>query len=333
MPSPTFSDRELSVYSSKPVELYLFSNGDQVWAATSADEDITVNLSGSRKTATDIFVLDNTAGMEIGSTNPTITGNITFKSMGIHRTDSANTSELNRSYVNITVPRDFGVASLYSFYPPSSITAVTVFRYHRDISVDITTGDNLNLFTEFLGRVVNASGVGVSTELRCEPITTSIRRMGLSQMFQRQCPHTLYNQCEGSCRVDKASFANIKTLNATDGLVGLTLKFNTSLIETLKPLGYYNGGMVHWKTGHYNYWRWILDQPSSDTININFPVPSLDADNVNPLYWQGGDKQVTLYPGCAHTMTDCRVKFNNLVNYGGDPYIPLMNPFGGSTLY
>lgn len=322
-------DREVSLYDSKPVELYLFTNGNQVWAATSADEDITVNLTGitlgGRNTATDIFKNANDV--------PDIIGNITFKSMAIQRTETANTSELNRSYINITVPRDFGVASLYTFYPPSSITAVTIFRYHRNTSVNVAGSDNKNLFTEFLGRVVNASGASVSTELRCEPITTSIRRIGLTQMYQRQCPHTLYNTAEGNCTVNKTGFANTKTLDGTAGLVGLTMKFNASLIEAGKVLGYYNGGMVYWKTGKYNYWRWILDQPSDDTITINFPVPALDVDGFNPLYWQDGDMEVTLYPGCAHTMTDCRVKFNNLVNYGGDPYIPLMNPFGGSTLY
>lgn len=323
-------DREVSLFDSKPVELYLFTNGDQVWAATSADEDISLSLSGNRNTATDIFKNDNDL--------PPITGYITFKSMAIQRTESANTSELNRSYINITVPRDFGVASLYSFYPPSSITTITIFRYHRNTSVNVAGSDNANLFTEFLGRVINASGASVSTELRCEPITTSIRRIGLTQMFQRQCPHTLYNTVEGNCGVNKIGFANTKTLDGTAGLVGLTMKFNTSL-TTDKPAGYYNGGMVYWKTGKYNYWRWILDQPETidnvavnNVLSINFPVPILDADGVNPLTWESGTQTVTLYPGCAHTMTDCRVKFNNLKNYGGDPYIPFANPFGGHQI-
>jgi hypothetical protein len=327
----TFSQLELSEHSGTPVELYLFSNGDQVWAVTNAEEEIIVNLTVDTNTATKVFVTGNPEG---SASTPDVIGDIVFKPLAIQRTEVSNTSELNKSYINIAVPRDFDVASLYTFYPPSSITAVTVFRYHRG-----TVAVESNLFTEFLGRVVNASGAGITTELRCEPITTSIRRIGLTQMYQRQCPHTLYNQSEGNCKAVKASFAENRNLHSGAGLVGLTMKFSTPLIETGKGVGYYNGGMVYWKTGNYTYWRWILEQPEKidnvavdDTIIINFPVPILDVDGVNPLPWQGGNKQVTLYPGCAHTMTDCRVKFNNLNNYGGAPYIPLMNPFGANTL-
>jgi hypothetical protein len=314
----SFSLKELSVYDSKPVELYLFSNGDKVWAATSADEDITLSLDNAvTNTATKMFK---------GTENPVITGSHTFKSMAIGRTEVSNSSELNRSYINITVPRTFGVAQLYSYYPPSSITAITIFRYHRN-----TGRLETNLYTEFLGRVVNASGIGVTTELRCEPITTSIKRIGLTQMFQRQCPHILYDPTEGGCRVDKSLFVQSKQLDTVVGLNGLTLTFASSLVGTGKPLGYYNGGMVNWKTGNYTYWRWILNQPTEFTLEINFPVPLSDTEGVNPLDW-AATKSIDIYPGCAHTMTDCRMKFSNLDNYGGDPYIPLMNPFGGSML-
>ena len=37
---------------------------------------------------------------------------------------------------------------------------------------------------------------------------------------------------------------------------------------------------------------------------------------------------LSILPGCNHDMTDCKGVHNNLPNYGGQPWIPLENPFG-----
>ena len=41
---------------------------------------------------------------------------------------------------------------------------------------------------------------------------------------------------------------------------------------------------------------------------------------------------VTLYPGCARNRETCKNKFNNILNFGGWPWIPLRNPFDGRSL-
>lgn len=42
---------------------------------------------------------------------------------------------------------------------------------------------------------------------------------------------------------------------------------------------------------------------------------------------------VATYPGDDHTLTTCDQKFNNAVNYGGDPFIPQKNPMGSDPIY
>ncbi|MEW6169845.1 MAG: phage BR0599 family protein [Pseudomonadota bacterium] len=42
---------------------------------------------------------------------------------------------------------------------------------------------------------------------------------------------------------------------------------------------------------------------------------------------------VVLYPGCDHTLSTCESKFGNSANFGGFPFIPTKNPFGGSPIY
>jgi len=44
--------------------------------------------------------------------------------------------------------------------------------------------------------------------------------------------------------------------------------------------------------------------------------------------------QIKAYPGCNHALNgDCHNKFNNALNYQGQPFIPKKNPFAGSTIY
>ena len=42
---------------------------------------------------------------------------------------------------------------------------------------------------------------------------------------------------------------------------------------------------------------------------------------------------IYLYPGCDRTLATCTAKFGNSANFGGFPFIPTKNPFGGSPIY
>jgi len=64
---------------------------------------------------------------------------------------------------------------------------------------------------------------------------------------------------------------------------------------------------------------------SSGTLTL------MQASNSLSAAIEGGPQSVTLYPGCSHTIADCRDKFNNLVNFGGFPWIPSKNPFNNSV--
>src|SRR5574343_43272 len=264
----TFNELELSQYDSAPVELFLFSNGEKYWAVTSADEDITIDLNNIQITASTFF------------SNIDINHEITFSSIPINRSNVTQSSELNKAFINITVPSTFEVASLLTFYPTSDIVAVTVIRYQKK-AVAVSS----NILIEFLGRVVSSAGSGITVDLRCEPITTSIKRMGLTQMYQRQCPHTLYSEKEGDCRAGfgaggREAFGVVKRLTSVNGLI---LTFSSPLTESNKPLGFYNGGMIYWKYADYSYWRLILNQNSDTTLQINFPIPLFNSDQFSQL--------------------------------------------------
>jgi hypothetical protein len=90
----------------------------------------------------------------------------------------------------------------------------------------------------------------------------------------------------------------------------------TIAIAADKPDGFYNGGMLIQGTT-YKY--------------ISAHVGSLITLGrlFNPLVI-GSSAQ--LVAGCDRTMDDCLDKFDNLDNFGGFPFIPTINPFGGTSL-
>lgn len=274
----TFNSTETSASAGRPIELYEFINGNTAWYFTSAEYEI----SHQGKT---------------------------YLPERIQRSGGKDTQELNQLAMTITVPISNQVADIFKFYPPTNITFVTVFRKHR--------GDPDGI-VQWMGRVLNADFQGSTAELHCEPITTSIRRLGLRKYYQRECPHVLYGP---DCRADRSKHEISTVARAVSGLS--VLVENTKLeVDSLA------GGMLSWETPLGTSWRFITSN-SHDTVNINFPVRASDdyGRDLPP------NTPIKLYPGCLHTVTDCTKKFKNLDNYGGFPFAPLQNPFQLTTLW
>jgi hypothetical protein len=83
-----------------------------------------------------------------------------------------------------------------------------------------------------------------------------------------------------------------------------------------RPDGYYSGGMI--EIG--SVLKYIIASQGA-TLTLMQPLGvNIDSNG----------SAATLYPGCAHNLSDCQTKFNNLLNYGGFPWIPgdRNNPFG-----
>ena len=270
--------KESSAFDGNPVELYEFRNGNNTWRFTSADETITY--------------LGNDYVPE-----------------QVQRNETHETQELNKLTLKVTLPRTNVVATMFQFYPPTDVTSITILRLHRDDG---------NAIIQWMGRVLNSEYTGVTVELHCEPITTSVRRLGLRRYYQRQCPHALYG---AQCKVNKDAHKTIANVVSIDAL-----KINVSQTLTVNAFA---GGMLSWVSFTGIQWRFITGN-SANSISVNLPFPP-DTD----VYGRGlpAGTELSVYPGCQHTMTDCISIFNNLANYGGFPFIPITNPFNLQTLY
>lgn len=212
-------------------------------------------------------------------------------------------AEDGRNNLKIDTVRNFTIADLYRIMPPTDVILLTVHRLHA--------GDGESIVA-WSGRLLNVEFSGSRAAMICEPITTSLKRTGLRRIYQRQCSHVLYGS---ACSVNKADFAVPVTLS---GVTGVTLG---SATFGLYADGFFAGGYIEFLNDGVIERRFITAH-SGTQITINMPLLAL----------AGGDS-ITAYAGCDHTMPTCKNTFNNLNNFGGFPYTPQKNPFGGNGIY
>lgn len=270
----TYDAIERSADQARPVELYTFARGAQLYRYTSANEDCVVSFQ-------------------------------TFVRAPIERTEIEQGSELNRSGLSLTVPRDFVIARMWMIAPPSEVVALTVQQYHE--------GDG-ELASIWSGRVLGVSFEGARATISLEPIGTSIRRNGLRRPWQKLCPYVLGTR---GCNVNLEAY---KVTAMIDSVVGLTL---TADELAAKPDGWFNGGYV----------RWSIPGGLIESRDIVSHIGMTVELDMTPLSLPNGTIADFL-PGCDRTLgpAGCS-KYSNVPNYGGQPYIPSKNPFGNDPIY
>jgi uncharacterized phage protein (TIGR02218 family) len=263
----TYQNLEHSAHGGQPQELYRFSQGANRWLYTSGQ--VAVDYQSE-----------------------------TYQPASISRGGLEQGNELGRLGVEIRVPRDLSVASLFLAAPPEGVVSVTIYRRHADDS---------EFITYWKGRVSGSRLSGSEATLKCEPIASSLKRPGLRAHYQLLCRHVLYSS---GCGALKDSFRVDGTLAAVSG-VAVQVAAAAS-----QPDGYFVGGMLATTLGA----RMIVGHVG------------VDLTLVAPMVGLAPGDAVQLYAGCDHTTAHCKDRFNNLNNYGGFPFIPVKNPFSGDAI-
>lgn len=270
----TFDARERSDDLGRPVELYTFSRGYLTWLYTSADAERVVDFQ-------------------------------TYKRAPIQRTNIEQGTEINRSALNLTVPRDFEIAMMYAARPPSDTIGLIMRQYHE--------GDG-EIQTKWTGRVISVGFEGATAKIRCEPSGTAVRRNGLRRPWQRHCPRVLYSS---GCGVNPVAF---RLQAPVDSVSGVTITANEL---SSQPDGYWEGGYVEWPIVTGIYERRFIVSHSAATVTVESVPVSMPAGIV-----------ASFFPGCDHTIgTGGCGRFGNELRFGGMPYIPKKNPFGNDPVY
>lgn len=182
----SFEAKEISSQDGNLVALYEFRWGETVWRYTSADEEVTITVSGDEQTFAPIAISDS--GMVQGG--------------------SANND------LTVSVQQDIPLVDLFRSTPPAGEIALTVRRRHQDDPLD-------DWYVWWIGTVANVKKGKVSeATIIGRTLLHSFRRTGLRLSWTRGCPHMLY---DSECRVNPADFAHVTTISAinSDGSISV----------------------------------------------------------------------------------------------------------------
>jgi hypothetical protein len=152
------------------------------------------------------------------------------------------------------------------------------------------------------GRVIGATLAGTKINIVTDSGEKASSRNPTGARFALHCWKNLYST---TCGAIKENF--LTTL-------AVTVSGTTVTLPGVQDLNKFAGGVME-KAGES---RRII-RNSGTTLEISTPFVSSASGSAD------------LYPGCALTSVDC-TKFNNLVNFGGFEYIPILNPTERSGL-
>lgn len=231
---------------------------------------------------------------------------VTYVPHPLKRGKVASSQSLDKSEMKVRTTITSPLAELFRIGPPSSVVTVVIRRGHL--------GDPANEFMAvFVGKVSQCKREGQEAELSCVPASVSIKRSGLRRHYQLTCPHVLYDQDDGSC---KASMAAATVIGVPVSVVNYTsVVLPAAWFGALDPKKFI-GGMIEW-VGARGTERKSINRVSADglTLSLNAATTGLVASTA-----------ISVILGCNHQTTDCELLHNNILNFGGMPYIPSENP-------
>lgn len=234
----------------------------------------------------------------------TING-ITYQPAAIQRGTISESADLTRNTLDLTMPQDLDVLTQFKGASPLQPMSVTLLKQN------LTTGVVSIIWSGAVGSVEWETHDAI---MHCLPPMASMQALALKRTWQVTCELALYGAGDGQCNASSAAVQASATITSVSGNVIQAAAF------AAQPDGWWAGGYISWQNGQTTEVRFITNH-ASDTVTLMTPALMEVGTVVNAL------------PGCDHTMATCNSKFNNAVNYGGQLWIPVKNPFGSGSIY
>lgn len=268
----------MSWFSGTPVEIYAFNRGSQAWYFTTSKVKYIQPLGPT-------YVPDY-----------------------IKRGSIRSTGDKGRQTIDVTVKASHALVQPYGDGSTQFPTYLTVMRCDTDDDVYRTI---------WMGRVIQTEFGGEEAKLRCEPVSTTLKRVGLRRPFQVLCPYALYDPL--TCKAVEVNIAATVTVITGRFLtVSLPWQGQSSYLAGGKFYGV--GGAIYDILEHQNFAGPEIGGVHPATGFHQILLSTFPRNLVlNSVY--------NVVRGCAHNISACK-EFANLDNYGGFPYMPYRNPFG-----
>lgn len=227
-------------------------------------------------------------------------GGGTFKKIPISRDNMKTDGKFDKSQLNVNVPVTTELAALFLPYPPPGVVRCRIWQGHLS--------DPEHAFkVVWHGRVLSVAREQDEAKLTCDSTILSYKRRGLHRFYQHGCPLPLYGQ---RCRANKANFRYPVVIESVDAS---TIHLPTGWNQGRAPKAFV-GGTFEWDSQYGHEVRMII-RATATSLTMAGYIRDLEAND-----------HADLYLGCGHNMTACKDVFNNIVNYGGQPWIPFKNP-------
>jgi hypothetical protein len=262
------SNSEYSAYHGAPIEFYHISYVGQDLYQVSADTDL------------------------LGPDS------ITYEGRAIYRDGAISSTEISKNVLELKVEQDNPMTAPFKKGQPDSVVFLEIKR--KQVIDDIDT-----FILVWKGRITQCNWEGTIAKLSAEPVSSSMKRLGLRTRFQKLCRHSLGDQ---NCKVDMDTFSATATIVT---YAGRTIKVNS--LGGLNPAHLVNGFV----TTDLGASRMIIGIAGT-ILKLSYPF-NVEEVGIGCI----------ISGGCDHTLGTCTNIYDNRRRYGGFANIPTKNPFNG----
>jgi len=229
---------------------------------------------------------------------------IDYEKIIIKRGKIKTSDKISKNTIIINVDLNAEFLDLFRGAPPAKQIMYNLVAYYEN-------DPDLEPYPLFNGIVTNVKFLENIAEVTCSSIASATRNLSNIRKFATSCPYMLY---ETDCGVTSASYrvdSNVIAVNGNDLVLS-----NISQDDR-----YFSGGFVEWDDGSIFQQRFILSQ-INNVFDLDLPFSGIT-----------GGADVRVYPGCDKLLSTCDEKFNNSINYGGQPFYPEKNPMAGVNVF
>lgn len=170
-----YKDFETSLFRGRPIELYRFEYGGDVYRYTSHNKDFTYN-------------------------------DATYKSIPLRRGSIRRMKDsVAENYLTIEIDKTSPVADKFRIIAPAKTLWISVYRLHRN-------DPDKEVVTLFTGRVRGVDFAKPLAELKCDSLGSALKRAGLRMNYQTMCNHMQYSS---RCGIDRNAYRVVAQVDNT----------------------------------------------------------------------------------------------------------------------